>query len=245
MVFPLRGQSGTIHDLNFVLAVGIRAVQSQADRFTVFKGESVDHGEILGRGVVISDGGGDVTDIAQRLQPAAVAGGVRGHNQLADALMDQIPVIAGVFFEYSFRKGGADFVGAFLCHKAVSTAGVEAYALAVDLDGLVGVAAVGGDGQLNGITYTVKCLISSNLAVCHACGLDVNRLTGIGDSIRYLNGVVFVSGVSVMLDTYGYYFIRRSYTFHGIGVHNRAVNANGQDIVGGTLHLKFCAAAID
>ena len=165
MTDPLCGQGRAVHDLNLVLAVRIGAVEPQADLFSVVEGKLIDHGEILGCGVVISDSGGDIADIIHSLEPAGIAGAVLVQNQLACTLIDQIPVIAGVFGKYSLGEGCGNFVCAFLCHKTVDTAGVGRDGLAVDLQSFVAITAVGSDCQLHSVANAIKILICRNLAV--------------------------------------------------------------------------------
>ena len=168
-----------------------------------------------------------------------------GHNQLACALVNQVPLICGAFCKHSLCKGCGDLIGGLLGHKAINAAGIGTYARAVKLQGFISITAIRGNFQSNRVAYAVRSLVGSNFTVGCAGNGNFDKRTGISCHNGHFYHIAAACRVAIMLQTHRHNLVAGGDTFHGIGVQNCAVDANSQDISCGTLNLKGCTVAVD
>ena len=159
--------------------------------------------------------------------------------------MNQIPLICGAFCKHSLCKGCGDLIGGLLGSKAINTAGVGTYALAVEFQSLIGITTVGSDRQFHGIAHAAGSLIGSNFTVGCAGNGNLDKRTGISCHNGHFYHIAAACRVAIMLQTHRHNLVAGGDAFHGIGVQNCAVDANSQDIGCSALNLKGCTVAVD
>ena len=193
VVLPFCRQSGTVHNLNSVLAIVIGMIQAQTQSFTIGEIEVINHREILRLRSSILNHGGNIIGMDLCVQPTGVAGCMAVQVQKILILFQNIPRAFLVLLELAGSELTGNIVDVLGSLEAVGAVPVGIDLLTIDQHLGVEITGIASNGQCNGIAQFAVFLVSDDVTVGNIGHIDHHIFRAIYQLEGEFGGVAIVA----------------------------------------------------